>query len=98
MENRGHYEKIINSVFDMCIMREVFKVMGQILNFYTTDNRYRGKVNMDVIKFIDTVSSFPSREGNVSDNIDHLFCAGYLLLFCKHVAACFQRNSVLCTR
>lgn len=73
----------------MCIMREVFKVMGQILNFYTTDNRYRGKVNMDVIKFIDTVSSFPSREGNVSDNIDHLFCAEYCYYFANMLQLAF---------
>mgnify|MGYP000197642237 FL=1 len=63
--------------------------MGQILDFYKTDDRYKDKVNLDVIKFIDTVSSFPDRDGKVSDNIDHLFCAGYCYYFANILKLAF---------
>lgn len=63
--------------------------MGQILDFYKTDDRYKDKVNLDVIKFIDTVSSFPDRDGKVSDNIDHLFCAGYCYYYANILKLAF---------
>lgn len=63
--------------------------MGQILDFYKTDNRYKDKVNLDIIRFIDTVSSFPDRDGKVSGNIDHLFCAGYCYYFANILKLAF---------
>ena len=44
--------------------------MGGILDFYMQDD-YKDKVNLDVIRFIDEVSSFPDRSGNVGEQIDH---------------------------
>lgn len=63
--------------------------MGQILDFYKTDDRYKDKVNLDVIKFIDTISSFSDRDGKISDNIDHLFCAGYCYYFANMLKIAF---------
>lgn len=63
--------------------------MGQILDFYKTENRYKDKVNMNVIEFIDTISSFPDRDGTESDNIDHLFCAGYCYYFANMLKLAF---------
>ena len=49
--------------------------MGEILDFYK-EHKVDG-INMNVIRFIDEVSSFPDRDGIPGEHIDHLFCAGY---------------------
>ena len=63
--------------------------MGNLLKFYENSERYSGKVNMSVIKFIDEVTDFPDRQGNVGEHIDHLFCAGYCYYFANMLKLAF---------
>lgn len=63
--------------------------MGELLEFYENSSQYKDKVNMEVIKFIDEVSCFPDRDGHVSENIDHLFCAGYCYYFANMLKLAF---------
>lgn len=63
--------------------------MGNILEFYNTNERFKDKVNMDVIRFIDEVNCFPDRDGKENDSIDHLFCAGYCYYFANMLKIAF---------
>ena len=63
--------------------------MGQILDFYIDNDRFKDVVNMDVIRFIDEVSSFPDRNSIANDSIDHLFCAGYCYYFANMLKMAF---------
>ena len=63
--------------------------MGNILKFYENDSGFKNKVNMNVIKFIDEVASFPDRDGTINDSIDHLFCAGYCYYFANMLKMAF---------
>lgn len=63
--------------------------MGNLLKFYENDSRFKNKVNMNVIKFIDDVANFPDRDGTVNDSIDHLFCAGYCYYFANMLKMAF---------
>lgn len=63
--------------------------MGHLLAFTENDERYKDVVNMEVIKFIDSITDFPDRNGKVSENIDHLFCAGYCYYFANMLQLAF---------
>lgn len=63
--------------------------MGSVLDFYQNNDRFRDVVNMKVIKFIDDVVSFPDLDGSVSENIDHLFIAGYCYYFASMLKIAF---------
>lgn len=64
--------------------------MGNILEFYQNSERYKDVVNMNVIKFIDKVSNFPDRDGDVGGHIDNLFCAGYCYYFASMLQIAFN--------
>lgn len=59
------------------------------LEFYNKSERYKDIVNMDIIKFIDNITEFPDMDGNISGNIDHLFCAGYCYYFANMLKLAF---------
>lgn len=61
--------------------------MGEILDFYK-EHKVDG-INMNVIRFIDEVSSFPDRDGIPGEHIDHLFCAGYCYYFAHMLEMAF---------
>ena len=61
--------------------------MGAILDFYK-EHKVDG-INMNVIRFIDDVSSFPDQDGIPGDHIDHLFCAGYCYYFAHMLEMAF---------
>lgn len=64
--------------------------MGYLLDWYTANSeKIHHPVNMQVIKFIDEISGFPSRDGNIRDQIDHLFCAGYCYYFANMLKVAF---------
>lgn len=63
--------------------------VGQLLAFTENDERYKDVVNMEVIKFIDSITDFPDRNGKVSENIEHLFCAGYCYYFANMLQLAF---------
>lgn len=43
--------------------------MGNLLKFYENEARFKNKINMNVIKFIDDVVNFPDRDGTVNDGV-----------------------------
>lgn len=63
--------------------------MGNLLDFYKDDARFIGKVNLNVIEFIDSITNFPDRKGNIGEHIDHLFCAGYCYYFAHMLKLAF---------
>ena len=61
--------------------------MGEILDFYK-EHKVDG-INMNVIRFIDEVSSFPDPDGIPGEHIVHLFCAGYCYYFAHMLEMAF---------
>lgn len=66
-----------------------WRVMDSLFKYYEDEARFKNKINMNVIKFIDDVVNFPDRDGTVNDSIDHLFCAGYCYYFANMLKIAF---------
>lgn len=56
-----------------------WKGIGNLLKFYENEAGFKNKVNMNVIKFIDEVASFPDRDGTVNNSIDFIYHLSFKL-------------------
>lgn len=63
--------------------------MGYLLDWYMNSEKFKDKVNMNVIEFIDKIATFPDREGKTGDHIDYLFSAGYCYYFANILKIAF---------
>lgn len=63
--------------------------MGYLLDWYMNSEKFKDKVNMNVIEFIDKIITFPDLEGKTGGHIDHLFSAGYCYYFANILKIAF---------
>lgn len=63
--------------------------MGHLLDFYLDNAYLKHAINFDVIRFIDEVTNFKPRHGEMNDSIDHLFSSGYCYYFANMLKTAF---------
>lgn len=72
---------------------EIIRIKENWINFYKCNPKY---IDCDfaVLNFINDIVHYPTRKLDVSDQVDHMFCAGYCYYFAVMLKAAFQRGEV----